>query len=188
MEFAYLCRPKLGEERCGDAVGVFGEGDRRLFAVTDGLGHGPEAESVSQKALACVGEHWSEDLEEILRRCHQHLQGTRGLALFLARFTNGASRLFECAGVGNVECKVAGAPNVAPFCREGIVGHNMRKVSAFRYDLPRGCSFAIYSDGIHGGFDLEKYTKLDAGAAARAILERWGKDYDDATILLVRPG
>lgn len=188
MEYAYFCRPKRGEAHCGDAVGVFGDGDTRLFAVADGLGHGPEAEAASKAALDYLSGRWEKGLEEMILGCHEHVRGTRGLALFLARLQNGGRRLFECAGIGNVECKVLGAPEIAPFCREGIVGHNVRKVTAFSYAYPAGCTFAVYSDGVHGGFDLAQVAKMDTGAAARALLERWGKDYDDATLLLVRPG
>jgi phosphoserine phosphatase RsbX len=186
MEFAHVSRPKRGEAHCGDAVGVFGSNGTRLFAVTDGLGHGPEAQHASEKALSVISGLWQSDMESIIWSCHERLRDTRGLALFLCRYTEGAEGLLECAGVGNVECKVFGREGIAPFPRDGIVGHRLRKVTPFQYPCDPGLTVAVYTDGIHGSFNLSEFGGLEPGTAVEAILGRFGKDYDDATVLVVR--
>jgi len=186
MKFAHLCRPKSGESLCGDAVGIFGTEANRLFAVLDGLGHGPEANEACQKALEFIGPAWEEDLETIIWGSHEHVRDTRGLALFLCRFSDGEKKLLECAGIGNVEFKAFGDSTIAPFPRDGVVGHRVRKVSSFHYGYGEGGTFAVFTDGIHASFNLANVAHLEPPQAAQDILEKYGKDYDDATILLVR--
>lgn len=186
MRYAFRTRPKKGEQCCGDAVGIFGSEGRRLFAVSDGLGHGPEAHHASAKALACLAQHWDEDLESVMWECHANLKDTRGIALFLARLTENGTRHLECTGVGNVEFRSTSASRMTPFCRDGIVGRNMRKVSVFHYEPAPGDTFAIFSDGIHTRFDIEAAAAKEPDHAAEGILTGWGKDYDDATILVVK--
>lgn len=185
MRFAYRSRPKPGEHLCGDAVGIFGSRERRLFAVSDGLGHGTEAYLASASAMDYLSAHCEEGLETLLWGCHEHVRGTRGLALFLARFTLAGAPRFEYSGVGNVECRTVSAGQISPFCRDGIVGHTLRKVSAHSYECSPGDTFAVFTDGIHSRFDLQEALACDMEQAAETILARWGKDYDDATVLLV---
>lgn len=186
MRYAFRSRPKRGEHLCGDAVGVFGDGTRRLFAVSDGLGHGPEAHHASSLAMEYLGGHWEEPLDELVWGCHAHVRGTRGLALFLARLSEAPGRAGECAGIGNVECRTVSESRIAPFCRDGIVGHAVRKVTSFQFEHAPGDTFAIFSDGIQSRFDLSAVAGMEPEAAAESVLQRWGRDYDDATILVVR--
>jgi hypothetical protein len=157
-----------------------------LFAVLDGLGHGPEAHHAVQEALGYIARAWEKGLEEIMWGCHERVRDTRGLALFLARFTGTPVREFECAGVGNVECKTAGGSRISPFSRDGIVGRVMRKVTSARYAYQEGDTFAIFTDGLHASFDLERFASLDALGAAHGLMDGFGKDYDDATVLIVK--
>jgi hypothetical protein len=186
VQYAFRTRPKRGENVCGDAVGVFGNDARRLFAVSDGLGHGPEAHHASTLAMAYLESHWEEDLDQMVWGCHAHVRSTRGLALFLARLTDGPKRSGECTGIGNVECRTVSESKIAPFCRDGIVGHAVRKVTSFQFEHAPGDTFAIFSDGIQSRFDLSAVAGLEPDAAVEEVIQHWSRDYDDATILVIR--
>lgn len=188
MEFAFLSRPRKDEQVCGDGVGVFGREGDRLFAVADGLGHGPEAQDATQKALGYLGERWEAGLESLLLGCNEAVRNTRGLALFVCRVTEGSEHVLECSGVGNVDLKSAGPTRITPFPRDGVVGRGAFKTSVFRFDCVPGDLVAIYTDGISSKFDLAALKHLPAPRIAQSILEGHGRESDDATVLVVRLG
>ena len=51
---AHRLRPMHGLSACGDAVIELGEGDWRLFALIDALGHGPDAEKSAKASVAAA--------------------------------------------------------------------------------------------------------------------------------------
>ena len=186
MEFSYLSRPMAGESCCGDGVGVFESGGGTLFAVLDGLGHGPEAFHAVATAIDYIGSNTDKGMEELVWGCHEQARRTRGLALFLCRIWNGARSTMECAGVGNIEFKSVGPSRINPFSIDGIVGHRVRKVTVCEYPFQIGDIFAIFTDGLHSKFDLGKFSGMGTSEAAQNLLNGWGKDYDDATVLVIR--
>jgi len=183
---AFRLRPIRGETLCGDGAAVFGEEGRRLFAVADGLGHGPEAHEASKAALDYIEEHRDKDLESLIWGCHEAVRKTRGLALFLVRITARTPSIIECGGIGNVECRTSGLGDFAPFPRDGVLGRNVRKVSIFTSPGAPGGIMALYSDGIRSRFDLPKYADCDPDVACEEILSEYGKHYDDASIMIIR--
>jgi len=185
MIYSFCSRPKIGETENGDAVGIFGNETNRLFAVIDALGHGPEASEVSKRILSMISDMWEKSLEHIMFTCHKKLAGSRGAALFLARFHGAQSGILECTGVGNIECKTI-SNNTTPFSFNGIVGLHARKIHVFRIHYEENETYVFFTDGIHSRIDLKAFSALDVNSAAREILTRHGKDYDDATVLFIR--
>src|SRR5437660_1766381 len=73
-----------------------------LVAAVDGLGHGAEAATAAQVAVATLQAHAHESVLALLKRCHETLRETRGVVLTLASF-HARDGTITWAGVGNVE-------------------------------------------------------------------------------------
>jgi serine phosphatase RsbU (regulator of sigma subunit) len=183
-------RPHPDEVVNGDAYAVHWSGDRCRIAVIDGLGHGIDAARASGRAIETLAAHPDLDPVESLRRCHAALAGTRGAAMSVARFDL-ARRELAYAGVGNVEGHLwQDGRQEHLIAYRGIVGSAMRTVRPFTVALGAEWAFLLHSDGISARADL-----LAAGlpeirdpeALARAILERYARQHDDALALVALP-
>ena len=185
MRVGVACRPVKNRELSGDAYLFLEREAQTLLAVIDGLGHGAEANKASQKAREYVKDHADEDLEEIVRGCDRHIRQTRGVSIGLVRIDRKTNR-FSCCGVGNIETRILSKRSRHPLSMAGIVGYNLRKIRKFEYPYEPAGVVLLYSDGISSRFDPSKYPQLrrDPQRAAEQIIEEWGKETDDATILI----
>ncbi len=186
VKLGVVSRPIRSSEINGDAYLFVEWNGQTLMAVIDGLGHGVEAYMASQKAREYVENHATEDLEEVVKGCDMHIRKTRGVSIGLVRIDRNTSR-FSCCGVGNVEMRILSRRSRHPISTAGIVGYNVRKIRMFDYPYdPEGVVVVIHSDGVSSRFDPFKYPHLrrDPQGVAEQIIDRWGKETDDATILI----
>src|SRR5260370_27692776 len=79
---ATLAHP--GEAQSGDRHLVKPVGTSVLVAVVDGLGHGTEAATAAQAAVAALERHATESPVPLIERCHRALHGTRGAVMSAA--------------------------------------------------------------------------------------------------------
>src|SRR5688572_12470289 len=102
IQAAHLSLPKVGERANGDRpLFRVDEAQRALLAVIDGLGHGPDAAQVANKATEYLDAVPLDiALSELMRRLHDGLAGSRGAAGTVCIVRNGT---FEACAVGNVE-------------------------------------------------------------------------------------
>jgi serine phosphatase RsbU (regulator of sigma subunit) len=184
-------RPHSDETVSGDRWSVDWCGSSCRIAVIDGLGHGPlaaEAAAIAAQTLAARPEL---PPDEALRVCHQALKGTRGAAISLARIDPDAVRL-TYAGVGNVEARLwQSGCQQRPIAFRGIVGAALPTCRSFDFDLEPGWLLLLHTDGISARFQLEDFQPTILGeprALADAILARWGREHDDATVVVARAG
>src|SRR2546422_912956 len=73
-----------GEAQSGDRHLVKQVGTSVLVAVVDGLGHGAEAATAAQAAVAALERHATESPVPLIERCHRALKGTRGAVMSVA--------------------------------------------------------------------------------------------------------
>jgi len=158
---------------------------KTLIAVMDGLGHGEEASAASEKAKEYVAENFANDVEQIILSLHVHLHKTRGVAAGLVRIDRVGQQLSFC-GVGNIEVRTVSEPPIHPASMEGIVGANLRKAKKFEYRYDSLRAVVLHSDGVSGRFDLSDYPSVyeEPQRVAERIMTEWGKEYDDATIVI----
>jgi serine/threonine protein phosphatase PrpC len=95
------------------------------------------------------------------------------------------------AGVGNVEARLVapGRSTSLPSAR-GIVGSVLPTIRPVVAPLGTGWLLLIHSDGISDRIDvtdLPPSDESDPQRLADAILARWGRATDDATIVVARP-
>jgi negative regulator of sigma-B (phosphoserine phosphatase) len=184
--------PLQGERRSGD-LAVFApyEGGA-LVAVIDGLGHGDPAADAADAAATVLRAHAGEALQPLLERCHGALHGTRGAVMTLASFDLASGRL-SWTGVGNVEARLvraregAFARHASPLILGGVVGYNLpRALRASTVDLQPGDAVAFATDGVAADFSAVLNPALAPQAQAERVLQKHGKESDDALAVVVR--
>lgn len=143
-----------------------------LVAVMDGLGHGEGAAVASRTAADLLEDYTGEPLEPLVKRCHEALRKTRGVAMSLATFAPGG--MMNWIGVGNVE---------GFMLRDDPDGQPLREGS---YSVEAGDTLVLATDGIKSRF-METVNPGDAPRdAAERVLQEYGKDTDDSLVLVAR--
>lgn len=184
-------RPLPGERESGDLHVVAPFAGGVLVAVIDGLGHGEDAALSAAIAAAELERDPAAPPAELVGRCHTALRRSRGAVLSLACF-NGEAGTLSWTGVGNVAgVLVRAAPRGRParetlLTRNGVVGYRLPPLRVSMLQLDPGDTVALATDGIAGGFDLEPLLRVQPERAAADILDRHGKDTDDALVLVAR--
>jgi serine phosphatase RsbU (regulator of sigma subunit) len=187
---AAAARPHPTEDVSGDIWHVDWRANSCRIAVIDGLGHGPDALAAATRARGVLAEAPQTGAVEILRRCHDALKGTRGAAVGIATVEPAAGRV-TYVGVGNVEARLVTPDRSTslPSAR-GIVGLVLPTIRPVVAPLGTGWLLLIHSDGVSGRIeltDLPTPDESDPQHLADAILARWGRTTDDATIVVACP-
>jgi negative regulator of sigma-B (phosphoserine phosphatase) len=171
-----------GELQNGDAAFIRQSvtGDT-ILAVIDGLGHGPDAAHASRKAievLTLMPLHSS--VQEAMEEIHRELRGTRGAAGTLCIIRD--FKLEICA-VGNVSLMCTGC-SVPLVLSPGVLGHQVSRYRVGACQVSSGARLALLSDGVSTRFRLEEYKHLSPEEACKAIMGRYRRKEDDASVLV----
>jgi anti-sigma regulatory factor (Ser/Thr protein kinase) len=194
-----LAAPGEGPES-GDMYAVVAVEAGTLLAVIDGLGHGTAAAAAARAAVAILEEHGAAcvaaegpggGLLRLVERCHADLRELRGAVMSVAWLASAPAEL-TWLGVGNVEGVLLHAdPRAEPRCeglasRSGVVGFRLPTLRTRTHPLARGDTLIFASDGIHTTFSTGLPLALPPQELAELILARFGKDTDDALVLVAR--
>ncbi len=134
-------------------------------------------------------EHPEDSVVDLMQRCHAALQKSRGVVLSLASFDAGANRM-TWLGVGNVDGVLFRANPAAQREREslqtrgGVVGYQIPSLRAAPLPVAGGDMLVFATDGIMGAFHTESPVGWHPQEAADHILKKYGKETDDALILV----
>ncbi|NMB87014.1 MAG: SpoIIE family protein phosphatase [Chloroflexi bacterium] len=193
LEWTALSRTYPGQSLCGDQYLVAARPDGMLAAVVDGLGHGDGANQASLLAIATLQANLDKDVLQLTRLCHTALSGTRGVVMDLAAIDAHAGKL-SWIGVGNVEAVLVRSGKIYPrpyervIQRSGVVGYQIPVLKESSLPIDIGDLLIMTTDGIHANF-----TEMLSGQAgnsthqiAHNILDRYGKENDDALVLVAR--
>ena len=190
LEIASFVRPCLGERVSGDTV-VIEQTDGLLFlGVVDALGHGPQANAVANQAERFLCRHWGGDVLETMHRLHCDLKGTIGACAGLC-VVDKLKREVRYTGVGNTVLRTFGSRATRLISTDGIIGVRFRTPAVQTIPLNASDIMLLYTDGVSDRFDIEQYPQIlyhSASAIAHAVVDRFGKSYDDATCLAMRHG
>jgi serine/threonine protein phosphatase PrpC len=159
------------------------------IAVIDGLGHGPEAARAAQEAVRVLDTHTDASPDKALNACHAALGGTRGAAISIASVDLAVGRL-TYSGIGNIEAHLwQDGVQSRPVSYRGIVGSAMRTVRSFELPLGDPWLLVLHSDGLSSKLDVESLTaaRADPQVTAETLLARWGRQSDDATVIVIVP-
>lgn len=193
IEWARAGRPLPSEFISGDrGIAVDVGGDAALFAVVDGLGHGPDAAAAALRAVEAVKRSSAERIEVLVQLCHRVLTGSRGVAMTLAR-VDFATNTLTWTGVGNVTAElVAKSPTgvqirASARLTAGIVGYRIPEIRPAQVVPMRpGDLLVMRTDGIAEDYLDHIDFAAPAVAIAEELLGKDAKETDDAMVLTAR--
>jgi negative regulator of sigma-B (phosphoserine phosphatase) len=191
IEWSVAMRAFSDQDESGDGYLVESHPDGVLVVVVDGLGHGSEAAAVTQVAIAALKGHAHETIDALFKRCHRELSGTRGAVMSLASFSarDGA---MVWGGVGNVTGLLLRADDEAERTREmllprgGVMGYRLPSLYPAAIPVAPGDMLIFATDGLRSGFVDDVPLEDAPQQIAEHILERYGRDTDDALVLVAR--
>jgi anti-sigma regulatory factor (Ser/Thr protein kinase) len=188
-DLGVVCVPLRGEIECGDAWRVMVGRKTIAVLVVDGLGHGPEAAAAAAAATAAFAPVGSGPPETTLTVLDAAMRDTRGAALSVVVIDT-ARRQAQFGGMGNVDGRVLASnatEHLVP--QNGIAGHCMPTPRSSSLSWPAGARLIMHSDGIVPRWRVDAYedqTPLHPALLAGLIYRDFGRDRDDATVLVLR--
>jgi serine/threonine protein phosphatase PrpC len=188
MKFGVATRPNPGNKYNGDMYLIKEFNNKVLISVIDGLGHGESAAVASSKCMKCIEEHYDHGLAEIFKYCDIELRKTNGVVMGML-FIDFDHSILSFAGVGNISARIIGSKPVHFISRDGIVGYNMPGIKENKHPYTAGDTILMHSDGISSKvlrYPASILLKKDAQEAADEIMKLYGKDEDDATVIVAR--
>jgi serine/threonine protein phosphatase PrpC len=189
IEWSTAAATMPGEAESGDRYWAGAVADGMMFAVIDGLGHGRAAAAASDIAIATLERHVGDPLIELLRRCHDSLRGTRGVAMSLA-VLNTENAVLTWIGVGNVEGTLlrrdAGLASKKLLLRNGVVGIHLPILQAGELAVQSGDILTMATDGVTAEGPLRVSMDGHIESMADGILTSACKGTDDALVLVAR--
>lgn len=180
-------RPHPLEIVNGDRVHLEQHGAIHRIAVIDGLGHGPDAAAAAARAVDTLAAIPDDDVPDCIRACHAALRGTRGAALSVLRIDVDAGRL-TFGGLGNVEgVLVSPGRQQLLMPQRGIAGAVAPATRQIEAILPDSFIIMMSTDGLRSRArsDLRFRAIVSAEALASELLLAWGRDVDDAAVVVV---
>jgi anti-sigma regulatory factor (Ser/Thr protein kinase) len=187
---AGLTRPFGGLDVCGDSYAVCRTPDRLVLMVCDGAGHGPLAAAASDVAVRVFRDRPFGTPEEVVKRVHTALHGTRGGAVAVADIDL-VRRSVRFCGLGNIAAAVLGdGRKQGMISVPGVAGHQARTIRSFDYALPDRAVVVMHSDGLTERWGADHGSDLIADTPlliAATLLREAGVRNDDACVLVGKP-
>lgn len=183
--------PRGGTGESGDNWLVTTADARLAALVVDGLGHGPQAATAARAAVDALATGPATDPELSLARAHEAMRATRGGVLGVAVIDPAAGNLVY-AGTGNITGWVlARGRRHGLLSREGTVGTHEHRPRPYVTRVPwsPGTTLILASDGLRTLRGLDSFPglwRLDPALAAAVLYRDFGRDSDDACVLVVR--
>ena len=183
---AVMNLPKTDEKVSGDAWSYSFNNSTKTFLVVDGLGHGVLAAEAARRAVQIFQQNSHEIPVAILEAIHDGLRSTRGAAAAVTQLDL-SKKIIHYAGVGNISSAiVTSSASRRMVSHNGTLGHEIRKLDEFTYELPDDAGLLMHSDGLGSQWDFRKYPGLLSHhpQIVNSILYRdFHKDRDDVTVL-----
>lgn len=191
LEWGLAARALEGERESGDLHVVIETPHGALLAVIDGLGHGEEAAVVARRAAKVLASHATEAPDDLLRRCHEELTGTRG-AVATVGSLSARDETIAWAGVGNVQAVLLrasawgdrGHELAAP--RGGILGFRLPPLRPSVHAVRAGDLLVLATDGVRLEFDRRISERASPQPIADRILAEQATLVDDGLVLVAR--
>lgn len=184
-----VAKPK---ETCsGDGYFVQRSDRYTKLILVDGLGHGPDANTALNEAVAAFKQCASHSPAEIIRFIHPKVRKTRGLVATIAVIDRQLKQL-HIGGVGNISAKLYGGAirSKSPLPYNGIIGHNIpNTINDQIIDLDGYQQLVLCSDGMRSRWDIPKFPILvrhDPSIQAAAIFKEFARGTDDMSVLVTK--
>lgn len=189
--------PKEGEVLSGDRFIIKDFTNGYLVCVIDGLGHGKEANKISNRIIDYIESlqenKWDTSLSELFTSLHKKIQGTRG-AVMSSFFIEKASHNFKWVGVGNVEGIIfySNEFNRIIYHRlinqDGVIGLHLPNIRVKKIKVPSELLCILYTDGLSkfGEANIEiilhKIDYFTPEKVAKSLFSNYRNPQDDTLI------
>jgi len=181
-------------KHCGDQFGHWQKGYQVTLCIVDGLGHGKHAEIAARAAMTYVASHLTNPLLEIFSGCNKEIRDTRGGAMGIAIIDKKACTL-TYAGIGNTRILILRSADLKETAQKprylrsdyGIVGAGYKHLVPETVPFVPGDLVMMYTDGVKELIDFTAYGPplyKDMQELAEKIIKDWGRDTDDAAVLI----
>ena len=180
-------RTLTGEKECGDGFLFHSTDNHVLIALIDGLGHGSHAHAAAEAAIEYLKEFADQPIEPMLQKTHGEMRSNRGAVAFVGKI-NLSSKVMECASIGNIGFKLNVKSEKKQYMLPvpGVIGHTLKRIVVNDIELADGDEIILHSDGISSRFKPEELEAVDPAERATEIVNRFGYDHDDASVLIVK--
>ena len=189
FEWAAYNRPCLGERVSGDVAIVVAMDMKLLAVLIDVLGHGAEANGLAMEMADYVSKHPVAVPSAMIASLHKAFKGSRGAAAGCA-VLDARSHGVVFAGVGNPNFRIlSSSQSMTLPVSDGIIGREIRTTRDHSAQLPAKDLLIATSDGVAESFQVADYPQIfshGVQSIVRSVVRRFGKDYDDASCLVVR--
>ena len=192
VEWAVAEHARPGQTESGDCSLTMATRQGVLIAVIDALGHGAEAAEAARVAVRSLQRHAHERVIPLTQECHRSLAGSRGVVMSVAAF-NERDATMTWLGIGNVEGLLLRAQRtVSPrrellLSRGGVIGVHLPALADSIVPVGPGDVLIFATDGVRTDFIGETLPLADPPQLlANRILARWGRQTDDALVLVAR--
>ena len=188
-QHALARRPCYGEVVSGDGSLVQPLARGLLAAIIDVLGHGEQAHTLARFCERWLATHAHADVADLVQNLHREIKGSVGAALTLA-YLDIEARSMTVVGVGNTRLYGLRVPSLCIDAQPGIVGgSNLPRLRATVVPIAPQDVLLFTSDGISEQLDVQDLQAIrhhPVHRIAQQVLRDHGKDYDDATCLVLR--
>jgi anti-sigma regulatory factor (Ser/Thr protein kinase) len=191
-ETAIMGRPFPGEVISGDDASFFESQSNFIAAVADGIGHGPDARTASNRAMEGLGSKVDWKLEDIVVSLNQELSGTHGCAITIIRYDK-AFRTAECVSLGDVQAHLYHLKDAHFFTPTPLVlaagQFQKQRVRVEKVAVQPGSLLVMFTDGLKSRTTLKgqlEVLRQPPIAIAEHLLENYSRPDDDALVLVVR--
>ena len=190
-QFAIVGRPFPGEGVSGDDALLVPRNEEVLFAICDGLGHGPDARIASKRAIEAVSARLDSPIPVLIEHADVSSVGTRGAVISVGRYHH-PGRSLEVAGLGNVNGEVWSRRGIRSHVlpRGGMLGGRTRVSqgpSPHAVARHPGDIVLLFSDGLRSSIAVPPAMwAMPAVVIAHQLLMTHCRDNDDATILVIK--
>jgi len=185
-------RPYPGEVISGDDGVFFQSGSTFVAAVSDGLGHGPEAREASNRAIESLIQKREMELGELVSALNADLAGTRGCAMNIIRFDK-QTRIMESVSVGDVHSQLYHLRDAHFFTSTPVVlaagQFQKQRIRVETVPVEPGSVLVIFTDGLKSRTNLKgrlDILRQPAISIAQHLLENDSRPDDDALVLVAR--
>ena len=183
----YIAEKPLGLVN-GD-TGFVSVDEKQLFVgIVDGAGHGPEAHRIAQASRDFLEKNKDVELPDLMNGLHDNLRGTRGAVAIIGKLDHETSQ-FHYVGIGNIVLRKFGNTSERAVTQDGVIGYQIRTPKEKFMQISGGDVLVMHTDGLTGYFDVSDYPEIlrdNAKMIANNLIEKFGKNNDDATCVVIR--
>jgi serine/threonine protein phosphatase PrpC len=123
-----------------------------------------------------------------MSKLHNNLRGTRGAVAIIGKLDHDASQ-FHYVGIGNIVLRKFGNISERAITQDGVIGYQIRTPNEKIMQITSGDILIMHTDGLASTFDINDYPEIlrdNAEVIANNLIDKFGKNNDDATCVVIR--